>query len=212
MAERATRQEIIDKYLSDEAVVHLKKYFTQNSGRHFETLNDGTTVEDADHRILAIDIAAVSTLTVTFDHGSVVELLVTKKPLIDAALSEVPSGLALWEIPADEFVNRDAPAWRADAAIRAVSGLGPTKVSKLLARKRPQLFPIFDSVVGSALGFPKDDDTGWWEYCWSLFNDDDSQPLLDRLHALKAGADLPAEVSLLRVFDVAIWTQAREAN
>jgi hypothetical protein len=77
--------------------------------------------------------------------------------------------------------------------------MGGTKTSKLLARKRPGLVPIQDSVVLEALGRP---DRLWEPLRLKLRSD-----LGDALAELHAEAALASDVPLLRVLDVLVWTR-----
>lgn len=42
--------------------------------------------------------------------------------------------------------------WQLEQALRTVPSVGRTTASKLIARKRPRLYPIYDAVVGNVLG------------------------------------------------------------
>ena len=44
------------------------------------------------------------------------------------------------------------PAWDLETALWALPGIAQTKATKLIARKRPRLYPIWDSVVSQVLG------------------------------------------------------------
>src|SRR5690606_21186258 len=83
-------------------------------------------------------------------------------------------------------------------------GLGRTTTSKLMARKRANLIPVFDSVVGGVLGLKNA--TGHWELMRALMvADGNGQPLHRYLHEMAADADLAPLVTPLRVFDVVVW-------
>lgn len=73
--------------------------------------------------------------------------------------------------------------------------MGTTKVSKLIAAKRPALVPIFDSVIRDLLG-PVDD-------CCVAFRHALDEAALDRWEELTAAA--PPDVPLLRRIDSALW-------
>lgn len=76
-------------------------------------------------------------------------------------------------------------------------GIGATIAGKLLARKRPQLIPVYDDVVRCALGQP----SHFWIslHCALVDNPD----LAVELAALRAHA--PPYVSVIRVLDVVVW-------
>ena len=82
-------------------------------------------------------------------------------------------------------------------ALRDVKGFGPTRISKLLARKRPKLLPIRDSVVNEILGI-----TGfsWWRALSDSFRDSE---ITEVLRSFNPSANV--KPSLLRVLDVAVW-------
>lgn len=82
-------------------------------------------------------------------------------------------------------------------SLTEVKGFGPTRVSKLLARKRPKLLPIRDSVVNELLGIKG---LSWWRALSASFGHTNITALLDNIDP---GAE--HEPSALRILDVAIW-------
>jgi hypothetical protein len=76
--------------------------------------------------------------------------------------------------------------------------MGRTKTSKLLARKRSGLIPIYDSVVAKALGIERSDND------WRLWQNFMSENGIGgfRYAANQAGA---LHLSDLRVLDIVIW-------
>src|ERR1035438_10441084 len=93
------------------------------------------------------------------------------------------------------------PAWELWRALSELPGLGPTTVSKLMARKRPRLIPIFDSVIDRIiLG-----GTGvLWLPMHAALREND-RALHERLLRVRARAGLDESISVLRVFDVLAW-------
>ena len=75
---------------------------------------------------------------------------------------------------------------------------------KLLARKRPSPIPVYDDVVRCAFGRPKE----IWQALYTALRQDDGsfravlQNLIER-------AGIPAEITPLRVLDVALWMRHR---
>ena len=93
------------------------------------------------------------------------------------------------------------PAWDLWRALSELPGLGPTTVSKLMARKRPHLIPIFDSVINAIV-------LGGSGVLWSPLHTAltaDNRALQKRLLRVRAAAGLDEAVSALRVFDVLAW-------
>jgi hypothetical protein len=93
------------------------------------------------------------------------------------------------------------PAWELWRALSELPGLGPTTVSKLMARKRPRRIPIFDSVIDrTVLG-----GTGaLWPLMHAALREKD-RALHERLLRVRARAGLDESTSVLRVFDVLAW-------
>jgi hypothetical protein len=83
---------------------------------------------------------------------------------------------------------------------------GEVRASKLLARKRPQLIPIFDQVVGCVYGF--NTSRGYWKWTHNILVTNDLEVVgqLSQIRGL-ASQQNPgiAEISMLRVLDVAVW-------
>lgn len=122
------------------------------------------------------------------------DLLYGKAPELSALLRDVSSDTTLWDVDRGclELTNADL-LWR---AVDALEGVGPTRTSKLLARKRPLLIPITDRIIVSAIG----GGDNWWRTLRYCFMQESFRSAVKRLRPQAAG-----DVSLLRIFDVAIW-------
>ncbi|MDV6286638.1 DUF6308 family protein [Rhodococcus jostii] len=96
------------------------------------------------------------------------------------------------------------PAWDLETALRTLPGIGQTKATKLIARKRPRLYPIWDSVVSQVLGTERAHLNPVRE---ALRAED--RALHHRLESLRKEAGLPEEISALRVFDVIAWMDGK---
>ncbi|MFC9907005.1 DUF6308 family protein [Rhodococcus sp. NPDC127593] len=83
-------------------------------------------------------------------------------------------------------------------------GIGQTKATKLIARKRPRLYPIWDSVVSQVLGTERSHLNPVREALRA-----DGGALHHRLLSLREEAGLPEEISALRVFDVIAWMDGK---
>jgi len=99
-------------------------------------------------------------------------------------------------------IPKDWPAWELDKELTCLPDVGPTLASKLIARKRPRLVPVYDSVVRKVLGTKRDH----WEPIRVALREED-HALHIRLLRLKEKADLPEEASALRVLDVIAWME-----
>jgi hypothetical protein len=75
---------------------------------------------------------------------------------------------------------------------------------KLLARKRPGLFPIRDSVVSDAVGLGSR--SAWWRPWWEALTGDSGADIVHGVEAVRRDADAE-HLSVLRVLDILIWTR-----
>lgn len=172
----------------------------QFTGAYFDTWDPaGTRERDAD-RFTSDDLVAVTFLSVTVPPRAAHELLVVRADQLSEMLVELGGDREL----ADESRAWDSGwvGWSIWEALGSIRGLGPTTVSKLYARKRPRLRPIYDTVVAEVIGQKR-----LWEPLRAHLQDDPA--LQPRLLALHAAVGLPAQVSAIRVLDVLTWMQGR---
>lgn len=155
----------------------------------------GTRAQDVD-RFTADDLVAVSFLSVDISALAARALLDVEADAFSKLLRELGPDRDLAEETdrwSDSWVG-----WRLWEKLVALPHVGPTRASKLYARKRPRLRPIYDSVVAEVVGMKR-----LWE---PLRAELQVNPRLHpRLEGLRQQAQLPAEVSALRVFDVVAW-------
>src|SRR5215471_2491579 len=188
--------EAIDRLLDQPALVKLVEwYFDPSSpfaGHSFDSVGDNPP-----DRFTVGDLLAVSLLDEPFRPLAVRSLLDDDRwsPL----LAVVPTDVDLWRIDETQYEAADR-LWQ---AVRELGYVGPTRAGKLLARKRPALVPIYDSVVGSYLG---SFDGFWWEL-HSALQDDDRR---NRIAVL--GAGLQPQPTILRTLDVAVWMRHARAR
>lgn len=172
------------------------------AGRYFDEL-PGNDVD----AFTVGDLAAASLLDVRFGPHVVVELL--ERDRCNSLLARIPPAGALWDVSA-EHLDRDSHAWQLWIQLVSIPGVSTTRASKLLARKRPHLMPILDSVIMRHLSLDGLD--GWQALREALTPDFRAQ--IDELAqpALDHGA---AQPSTLRLLDVATWmsySQSRQAK
>ena len=100
----------------------------------------------------------------------------------------------LWEATAEELSAVDE-LW---PVLCGLPGVHDSVASKLLARKRPHLAPITDSVIVAAVSTP-----GWtWPTIRRCFQDTVFRHGVEEVRPDCRGA---GDASLLRVFDIALW-------
>lgn len=149
---------------SEKAVAYVTSYFCQGqhgrpaySGSMFETFaGGGDHVEP--NRITAQDLIAVSMLSVHVPAQAALGILADLAKDFERLLQDVPVDARFEDLTPSDFesyLGEDGPAANAWTLLRqpdARWGIGQTTASKILARKRPHLLPIYDSVVAEAVG------------------------------------------------------------
>ncbi|SNU01227.1 hypothetical protein SAMN06298212_10851 [Ruaniaceae bacterium KH17] len=142
----------------------LSDYFTSQdweghpkfSGAKFESLGHAWNETETSNKITASDLLAVSCLSVNVPATATIDILGASARGISELLAAVPdTNLPIWAPEAayqiDDPESEMQQLWR---HLRSYKDMGPVKTSKLMARKRPNLIPIYDDVVGAALGIP----------------------------------------------------------
>jgi hypothetical protein len=142
--------------------------------------------------ITADDLLAVSLLDITWRPQAVRSLLGSQQRQLSAMLAAIPQATDLWDADSETIRPIDV-LWD---ALTAIDGVGSASATKLLARKRPRLCPISDSVVNKAVDVPH----RTWDVLRCLLQDPAARAEVEALRpAAAAGA------SLLRILDVALW-------
>lgn len=190
------------------AIALLKRYYGDPhlsigcaDGAHFDTWATGS---DPMH-FTADDLIAIKFLSVEAPKTAVRALLRDR--------ADEFSGLLVDLGPDRDLTNEDKlpghtwAGWRIMDALRSIPGVGTTIASKLLARKRPRLRPIWDSVVAAVT----DTVPAQWEPLRVALRADDLA-LHRRLLRLRDAAHLPAEVSALRILDVIAWREGKDRD
>lgn len=204
------RDEFTDETAVREAIA---AYFVSEgeatfTGSQFEVLADSAHPNE----ITAADIVAVSTLSVDVPARVSRWILCDEGAAeVSALLSRVPDDVDIWDQRAPALLAKDGPLWDLWDLLKTASwpermpanGMGPTRLSKLLAAKRPRLVPVWDSVVGAVLG-PVDT---FWDDMRAALADAE---LRSKVARLTAGA--PEHVSLLRRIDAVVWSRNRSAR
>ncbi|MVA74493.1 hypothetical protein GC722_00355 [Auraticoccus sp. F435] len=170
------------------------------TGGRWDTFDPSGTRADQANEITSDDLVSLTLLSVNVSADIALQLLGPMRATLSALLQDLGPDRDLVDEPSLDG-ERFSPAWALERELRAVRGLGATKVSKLMARKRPRLIPVYDRVIKATL-------TGGTGVFWrplhaALLADDGA--LHHRLIALRDDAGLPADVSALRVLDVLAW-------
>jgi hypothetical protein len=141
----------------------------------------------------ASDLVAASLLDVRFGPRAVRPLLAAGPNSISKHLNDIPDHIDLWDATEDDL----APAYELWNAVIELDGVGPTRASKLLARKRPRLIPIEDSVIRKALPLGKDS----WASLRSALRDEHVRKYIEDIRP----PGIATTISTLRLLDAATW-------
>lgn len=140
------------------------------------------------------DLLAVSLMDVSFGPTAVRMLLMDPiyQKRVSKLLVEIPDDVPLWE--ADDLTAAHA-LWD---IIRELPQVDYVKAGKLLARKRPHLIPVVDSVVERVVDAPHG------EY-WSTFREYLRMPEAVRMVVRLGPSGACEGFPILRSLDAAIW-------
>jgi len=162
------------------------------AGELFDGLDpDGLLSDNPIGRFTVDDIAATSLLDVRFGPTAVREVL--GSAAIRASLASVPHQVNLWDASGEDLRNA-TELWN---LIREITGVGRTRASKLLARKRPRLVPVVDSVIAHALHLRKET----WRPLAAILSDRHLREAIDDLRPTWVSEG----ISTLRLLDVVTW-------
>lgn len=188
-------------------VSYLRTYFAPDaaadrySGAYFERL--GSAGNDPD-RFTPIDLVAVTMLGIVVPPHAAVAILGKDADTLAGMLADIPADLDLVDAD-DEHLVEQSPADRLWQRLRSYRGIDWVIAGKLIARKRPRLIPVYDSIVRAAVGAPSPS-------FWIALRDGlrtGTLRLHDRLLALRSEARIGEDISAIRVFDVIAWMHGR---
>lgn len=188
----------------DDAADVVRQYFAPRAeggftGAYFERLGGGGDRPEIADRFTAEDLVAVSMLSVRIEGHAAIELLIRRSSRLSELLRAIPADVRLGEIRPDELGETWAPRglYR---ELRSIGSIGPTTASKLLARKRPHLVPVYDTVVDRELSLIEGD---LWKplHAWLVTDGGANER---HLAQVRDRAGVP-DISILRIFDVLAW-------
>jgi hypothetical protein len=177
----------------------VERYLDKDNDYAAELFNDlgggGTSSS-----VTEVDLLAVALLDMSIPPRAVRSLIQNAevREEVAAELRQVPVDLVLWEAE-DTHLDSCLAVWD---RVRAVRGMGRTRTSKLLARKRPHLMPIWDDVVDAWFGRPRK----VWSPLREVLQDEGRR---EGLEALRPDVDGAASLSTLRLIDIAVWMAGR---
>jgi hypothetical protein len=146
----------------------------------------------------ADDLLAVALLDITWRPQVVRVLLQTHREQLADLLADIPTDVDLWDA-SDVTLKHVDIMWD---VLTSIEGIGTASATKLLARKRPRLCPISDSLVIKAIDVPG----RTWDVLRHLLQDSGARAEVEALRPASAPA-----ASLLRILDVALWVSHSKA-
>ncbi|MDR2722775.1 MAG: DUF6308 family protein, partial [Cellulomonadaceae bacterium] len=200
------------------AEAFLRRYYDTHgryTGSRFESFGHPWDAMETANVITASDLLAVQCLSVDMPAKAAISILETDAEQISGLLAQIPIDCNLWDAE-DDVIGENSPADQLWWVLRGYHGIGPVKASKIMARKRARLIPIFDQIVGRQLGMVNKRDQvvsgGHWMGMRALLNQPvpgADVPLHKYLQDLHAEAELSELVTPLRIFDVAVWMDGK---
>jgi hypothetical protein len=161
------------------------------------------------NRVTPDDLVAVSFLSVNVPGEAAFGILETHAALISDLLAQIPADLDMADVQADDFdkvLGETSPALQLWHVLRGRDtgrwGMGETRTSKLMARKRPLLVPVYDSVVGHLMS-PDLGSAGQWRRWHTALTDGTGLP--QRLQEIRRVSRITDPISDIRVMDIVLW-------
>lgn len=141
---------------TDRCLSDLVRYVEGYTGSYFATTGrrpEETWADPSPDRLTMEDIQSTALLSVTLRPVTMIALLEQNERLT-TLLAEIPTVVDLAAAPdaVEPWTGLWIEAAQAHAILRQVDGVGRTVASKLLARKRPALLPLWDTRVSGILG------------------------------------------------------------
>lgn len=183
------------------------------AGSYFNSWAGGGDSRDNAGTITADDLIAVSFLSVDVPGEAAIGILDTHNAKISGLLGRIPVDRDLADVSPAEFpemYGENSAAVKLWQVIRGSDtgrwGIGPTKASKIMARKRPRLIPIYDSVVAPLMGL-KDSDNQWAAWHGAFLED---PSLSERLGRIRVMSGIKDPIPDIRVMDIVLWMHGKQ--
>lgn len=203
--------DIVTELLGDteRRLEDLVRYVERYTGSYFDTTGRRASEQWADpapDRFTMEDIQSTALLSVSLQPTTMLRVL-ERNDRLAPLLAQIPATTDLAEAPdaVEPWTEFWVEAARAHWTLREVDGVGRTIASKLLARKRPALLPVWDTRVSTILGSADVDND--WLVMQSVFRA--HKPALTALRR-ELATRLPdvervSALTELRVLDIVLW-------
>jgi hypothetical protein len=203
--------EIVAELLGDteRCLADLVRYVERYTGSYFDATGRRASerwVDPSPDRFTMEDVQSTALLSVPLRPTTTLALL-EQNDRLTALLAEIPTDVDLGAArdAVEPWTDFWVEAAQAHSILREVDWVGRTVASKLLARKRPALLPVWDTRVSGILGTPGVDND--WLLMQSLFRT--HKPALASLRgeltARLPDVDRVTALSELRVLDIVLW-------
>lgn len=186
--------EVIRSALKEPGPTMVAAFFDPNgpfAANTFDDLGDNCV-----NSVGIDDLLAITTLDVALPPRTIRLILGRDQEKINEMLGGISAETELWEA-GDPLLGRASALWR---LLDQYGGIGPVKAGKILARKRPALIPIIDSVVREALPAPEGH-LAFWQALRTCLSDSELRREIDSLRPQNSGG----RITTLRLLDVVIW-------
>lgn len=201
----------------DRSLLHLERYFAlldngrqKYTGAKFDVIGHPEATPDC---VTAADLLAVSMLSVNVPAYASIGILGDLGDQIEELLRMIPASSRIEELkPADldSVFGPSAPATKLWNLLRQKEdswGVGPTTASKIMARKRPNLIPIYDSVIADLVGMPNSAEQ--WMLWFAAFHGENGKSFTQKLRNIRKASG-QEHLSLLRVLDIVLWMEGQD--
>ncbi|UFR02306.1 DUF6308 family protein [Streptomyces sp. Go40/10] len=178
------------------------------TGSRFERFAGGGDRPEVANHFTSADFIAVAALSVHVPVRAVLHVLEpTGRNPYNSLLSQIPADIELAEAE-ERHIAEDSPAWNLWRSLCGVDGIGPIGAGKLVARKRPRLLPVYDSVIKNVFERPSTD-LRFWSHMRSALRADD-HALVAHLEDVRELAGVGKDISVLRILDTAAWLHGKD--
>ncbi|MGA4669601.1 DUF6308 family protein [Propionibacteriaceae bacterium Y1923] len=191
----------------EQAVAVLQRYFHPGgkfAGSRWDTFDPSGTRAASANTFTADDLMACSLLSAPMKEKAVVALLLDRRREFEVLLQDIGPDRDFITVETTEGPEY-APVRALYGALTSIDGIGQTRATKLLARKRPRLVPIVDDVIWEKV-------FNFAPYQWQPLHEAlraDDCALWNRLISLREDAGLSPAVPVLRIFDVLAWMDGK---
>lgn len=175
-------------------------YFTPSHGFAADTFD--TLGNNDPYAVTVDDLLAVSLLDVRIPPVAVRGLLGADRGQVAKLLHRIDPDRDLWASGRADALEAAGALW---TWVRGYREVGPVIAGKLLARKRPRLIPIVDSVVIDSL---RADKFTYWESIAAALENPERRAQVEDLRP----EWLTPAVTTLRLLDVAMWMRGSRSE